>query len=226
MHMYQSIYVIGTDNHEYKIGVSANPEKRLLDLEVGNSKKLSLFYKSMLILNAVSLEKLIHEKLKKFKIKGEWFHIENIEELKKIINTTVNENGIVNEIVSQKKEIFKTEMEQIKANINDLKRQTAKENKENKKVTNFLRYLQGGYDQCSCEYANIIYRTLFGKPLKELQKEFGVKSRETIRDYLNAEQLKEVEAMEMLISSLINIGWGYEQIKNFIREHYAKKLAS
>lgn len=75
-------------------------------------------------------------------------------------------------------------------------------------------------------YTKLIYKTIFGKPLKELQKEFGVKSRETIRDYLNAEQLKEVEAMEMLISSLINIGWGYEQIKNFIQEHYAKKLAS
>lgn len=75
-------------------------------------------------------------------------------------------------------------------------------------------------------YTKLIYKTLFGKTLKELQQEYGVKAKETIRDYLTAEQLKDVESMEMLVSSLINCGWGYEQVKNFIQENSIKKIAS
>jgi len=75
-------------------------------------------------------------------------------------------------------------------------------------------------------YTKMIYKAIFGKPLRELQKEYGVKPKETIRDYLTAEQLKEVESVEMLVSSLINIGMGYEEIKLFIDNRYTKKLAA
>ena len=74
-------------------------------------------------------------------------------------------------------------------------------------------------------YTKLIYKTLFGKPLKELLKEYKVKPRETIRDYLTSEQLKDVESMEMLVSSLINCGWSYEQIKEFIAANHIKKIA-
>lgn len=74
-------------------------------------------------------------------------------------------------------------------------------------------------------YTKLIYKTLFGKPFKELQEEFGVKPKESLRNYLTAEQLKDVENMEMLVSSLINCGWGYDQIKNFINENTTKQLA-
>ena len=73
-------------------------------------------------------------------------------------------------------------------------------------------------------YTKLIYRTVFGKPLKELQAEFGVKPKESIREYMTAEQLKEVESMEMLVSSLINLGMGYDEIKSFIEERYHPSL--
>lgn len=75
-------------------------------------------------------------------------------------------------------------------------------------------------------YTKLIYKTIFGKSIKELQEQYGVKGRESIREYLPADQLKEVESMEMLVSSLINCGWGYEQIKGFIQENAVKQLAS
>lgn len=74
-------------------------------------------------------------------------------------------------------------------------------------------------------YTKLIYKTLFGKTMKELQDEYGVKPKESIRDYLTAEQLKDIESMEMLVSSLINCGWGYEQIKDFILQNNVKKIA-
>ncbi len=73
-------------------------------------------------------------------------------------------------------------------------------------------------------YTKLIYKTIFGKPFKELQDEFGVKGKESIREYLTSEQLKEVEQMEMLVSSLIGVGMGYEEIKNFIEEKYKSNM--
>ena len=75
-------------------------------------------------------------------------------------------------------------------------------------------------------YTKLIYKTIFGKSMIEIQEQYGVKGRESIREYLTADQLKEVESMEMLVSSLINCGWGYEQIKGFIQENAVKQLAS
>lgn len=73
-------------------------------------------------------------------------------------------------------------------------------------------------------YTKLIYRTIFGKSLKELQADFGVKPKETVRDYMTAEQLKEVESMEMLVSSLINLGMSYDEIKSFILQKYTPML--
>lgn len=75
-------------------------------------------------------------------------------------------------------------------------------------------------------YTKLIYKALFGKPLKQLQEEYHVKPKESIREYLTAEQLKDVESMEMLVSGLINCGWGYEQIKGFLETNHLKQLAA
>ena len=69
-------------------------------------------------------------------------------------------------------------------------------------------------------YTKLIYRAIFGKSYPELLKEFGVKPRESLRDYLTGEQLREVEQMEMLVSSLIGVGMGYMEIKEFIAQRY------
>jgi phage anti-repressor protein len=74
-------------------------------------------------------------------------------------------------------------------------------------------------------YTKLIYKALFGKTMKELQEEFKVKGNESIREFLTSEQLREVESMEMLVSSLINCGWGYDQIKQFIQDNALKQIA-
>ena len=73
-------------------------------------------------------------------------------------------------------------------------------------------------------YTNLIYRTLFGKTAKELEAEYGVKPRESLRDYFTGEDLSKVQSMEMLVSSLINCGWGFEEIKNFIQAESKKMI--
>lgn len=75
-------------------------------------------------------------------------------------------------------------------------------------------------------YTKLIYRAVFGKPIEELQTDFRVKAKESIREYLTAEQLKEVESVEMLVSSLISVGMGYQEIKDFITQRYTKALSA
>ena len=73
-------------------------------------------------------------------------------------------------------------------------------------------------------YTNLIYRTIFGKPAKELEKDYGVKEKENLRDFFTCEDLNKVQSMEMLVSSLIGCGWGYEQIKQFIATEAVKMI--
>ena len=53
-------------------------------------------------------------------------------------------------------------------------------------------------------YTKLIYKTIFGKTVKELQEHYGVKRKESIREYVTADELKQIESMEMMVRSLIN----------------------
>ena len=74
-------------------------------------------------------------------------------------------------------------------------------------------------------YTNLIYRTLFNKTAKELEQEYSVKPKENLRDYFIGSDLEKVQSAEMLISSLINCGWGYGEIKEFITNQSQKLIA-
>lgn len=54
-----------------KIGRSKNPDKRLKQLQTGNPNKLKLIASFK---GEGWREKLIHEDLRCFRLKGEWFH--------------------------------------------------------------------------------------------------------------------------------------------------------
>lgn len=72
-------------------------------------------------------------------------------------------------------------------------------------------------------YTRLIYKLIFDKNYKELCEYYGVKAKESLRDYLTADQLKEVENVEMMVSSLIALGMGYEEIKGFLTEKYTRQ---
>lgn len=74
-------------------------------------------------------------------------------------------------------------------------------------------------------YTNLIYRNLFGKTAKELENDYGVKAKENLRDFFTGDDLAKVQNMEMLVSSLINCGWGYQQIKEFVQNEATKLIA-
>jgi len=75
-------------------------------------------------------------------------------------------------------------------------------------------------------YTNLFYKVLFGKSAVELKDTLKIQKNESVRDYLTKDELSEVENLERLTAGLINLGWGYEQIKIFLNENVHKKMIS
>lgn len=74
-------------------------------------------------------------------------------------------------------------------------------------------------------YTNAIYKTLFGKNANQLREEYGIGKKDNLRDSFSTEDLKAVQSMECLVSGLVDCGWGYDQIKQFIQQNHVGQLA-
>lgn len=73
-------------------------------------------------------------------------------------------------------------------------------------------------------YTDLIYRLCFGKSAKQLREEYGISKTDNLRDMFSAEELAIVQNIEMIISGLVNCGWGYEEVKNFITTSNLKMI--
>ena len=73
-------------------------------------------------------------------------------------------------------------------------------------------------------YTNVIYKSLFGKDAKQLRNEFEILKSDNLRDCFTQEELQAIQSKEMLVSGLIDCGWGYEQIKEFLQNNNIKMI--
>lgn len=73
-------------------------------------------------------------------------------------------------------------------------------------------------------YTKLIYKVLFNATMQELREKYKLQGKDSLRDRLSEENLRDVENLERLVASLIGLGWGYEQIKAFLIENTTKKL--
>lgn len=73
-------------------------------------------------------------------------------------------------------------------------------------------------------YTDVIYKSLFGKTAKQLREDFGIAKKDNLRDYFSQEELVKIQNAEMLVSSLVNYGWGYSEIKDFIMNKTKARL--
>jgi Rha family phage regulatory protein len=75
-------------------------------------------------------------------------------------------------------------------------------------------------------YTDIIYKVIFGKTARQLREEYGIDKKANLRDCFTAEELAKVQSIEMIVSGLVNCGWGYDDIKNFITNPTKKLLVA
>ena len=65
-------------------------------------------------------------------------------------------------------------------------------------------------------YTDIVYNVVFGKTAKQLREDYGITKKDNLRDYFNSDEISKVQSVEMIVSGLVNCGWGYDEIKGFI----------
>ena len=74
------VYIIkNMDTGNIKIGVSNDVQKRLNTFRTGNDCQLELVYKSVVCSNSFSIESSVHEYFKDYRVRGEWFKVNESE---------------------------------------------------------------------------------------------------------------------------------------------------
>lgn len=75
-------------------------------------------------------------------------------------------------------------------------------------------------------YTDLIYKAVFGKNAKQLREEYEITKRDNLRDLFAQEELAKVKSVEMVVSGLVDCGWGYDDVKDFITNSTRKLIAS
>lgn len=75
-------------------------------------------------------------------------------------------------------------------------------------------------------YTDLIYKAVFGKNAKQLREEYGITKQDNLRDSFAREELAKVKSVEMIVSGLVDCGWGYDDVKDFITNSTRKLIAA
>lgn len=75
-------------------------------------------------------------------------------------------------------------------------------------------------------YTDLIYKAVFGKNAKQLRDEYGITKQDNLRDFFAQEELAKVKSVEMIVSGLVDCGWGYDDVKDFITNSTRKLIAA
>lgn len=73
---------------------------------------------------------------------------------------------------------------------------------------------------------HIIYKQVFGMRANELREKYGIGKHDDLRSCFTEEELRKVQNAERLVSSLIEYGWGFDEIKEFILKSADKLLVA
>lgn len=75
-------------------------------------------------------------------------------------------------------------------------------------------------------YTDLIYKAVFGKNAKQLREEYGITKQDNLRDLFAQEELAKVKSVEMIVIGLVDCGWGYDDVKDFITNSTRKLIAA
>lgn len=72
-------------------------------------------------------------------------------------------------------------------------------------------------------YTNCIYKVLFNMDANQLREKYGISKKDNLRDCFTQEELRAVQSMECLVSGLVDCGWEYNKVKEFIQANNSIK---
>lgn len=72
------IYLIASGRNIIKVGMATDVRQRVMELQIGTPFNLQVLHKIEVAAEyALKLEKLIHRRLKRYRMRGEWFRVEH-----------------------------------------------------------------------------------------------------------------------------------------------------
>ena len=84
------IYVIAvSEAGPCKIGHSADPERRLKQLQTGHAGRLTLFHREAIEVPVKKMERAIHETIGYKRVLGEWFNVSVAEAVSEIQHAVI-----------------------------------------------------------------------------------------------------------------------------------------
>lgn len=110
----KSVYIIESSTGEIKIGITKCINARISSFKTNSTLDFKVLYLSEKISNALEIEKMLHLKYDKHKMRGEWFKL-NKDTLLKEVSELVEKHGeirlLTKEYVERKSEEFKESMD-------------------------------------------------------------------------------------------------------------------
>lgn len=79
------------------------------------------------------------------------------------------------------------------------------------------------HGQAYSTYTNCIYKVLFNMDANQLREKYGISKKDSLRDCFTQEELRAVQSMECLVSGLVDCGWEYSKVKEFIQTNNSIK---
>lgn len=73
-------------------------------------------------------------------------------------------------------------------------------------------------------YTDLIYKHVLGKSAKELRKRYGIGKNDNLRDCFTAEELKQLHKVEEQVSTLLEMGMSYDQVKGILAMSKSRTL--
>lgn len=67
-------------------------------------------------------------------------------------------------------------------------------------------------------YSDLVYKKIFGKNAKQLKIDYGIGKKDNLRNMFTADELDKVIKLERQISSLIELGYEYSEIKGILNK--------
>ena len=73
------------------------------------------------------------------------------------------------------------------------------------------------------QYTNLAYRMAVGKSARQIREERGADKNANASDYMTADELQAISAMENRVSVLLQVGMDYQQIKQLLEKNQRKE---
>lgn len=69
-------------------------------------------------------------------------------------------------------------------------------------------------------FTDLAYKTVFGMNTKQMRYDRGLEKGDSLRDYFNEQELKQVKGAESVIKGFLDMGYSYSDVKDILAKKY------